>query len=310
MLYCRTLITMLFLTAVQVFGAEGRIAFYRHQGPSQVYTMNGDGSNLTQVTRTFGISYFGGLDWSPDGQQLAVEQWKDSGGYGIFLLRLGVPDEPTLLVEYGHWPRWSPDGRRVLFIFDKEIRVIDVDGSNQVTVVQDAFGPTWSPDGRRIAYTTWQFLSGRKARGAIWTSNADGTHPTQITTTPLPGIPDWSPDGKKIVFAGREGEDIDTDPQIYVVDLENGALTQLTDNLRFISGPSWSPTGSQIVFSQWGNIWSMDADGNNKVQLTDNPRPDISFDPWALDDNPVWWGEGLSTVIQSLTWGQIKALRW
>lgn len=306
MLYYRAIIITLFLTIVQAFGVEDRIAFSRlGESGNQIYTMNMDGSNLTQVTRpvVIGIAYYQPT-WSPDGKQLAVTRRTDTGDppSGICLLNLEAPSEPSLLVPgLTSSPRWSPDGKRIVFSFDNEIEIIDVDGSNQVTVVHEAYGPAWSPDGRRIAYSTWQYISGQGAQGDIWISNADGTHPIQITTDPvLASTPDWSPNGKKILFLGRAEET--NDDQIYVVDIESGTLTKLTNNLSLIETPSWSPTGTRIVYIQRGDIWVMEADGSNEVQLTRNPIG-------VVDSSPDWWGSGVSTVIQSLSWGQVKTLQ-
>lgn len=62
--------------------------------------------------------------------------------------------------------------------------------------------PRWSPDGSLIA-----FSSNRTGRYEIWTVNADGTDPRQITDGPGDKIwPVWSPDGSRILFThSREG---------------------------------------------------------------------------------------------------------
>ena len=60
----------------------------------------------------------------------------------------------------------------------------------------DSF-PSWSPDGRHVA-----FESNRDGGYQIYVMNADGSHPTQLTTdaTAEDGDPSWSPDGRKILF--------------------------------------------------------------------------------------------------------------
>ncbi|ODS35435.1 hypothetical protein BEH94_01360 [Candidatus Altiarchaeales archaeon WOR_SM1_SCG] len=63
-------------------------------------------------------------------------------------------------------------------------------------------------------------------------------------------------------------------------------IIQLTSNQGGNSYPSWSPDGSKIVFNsdRSGNteIWVMDADGSNPVQLTN----DSSWYSWAPDWSP------------------------
>ena len=59
---------------------------------------------------------------------------------------------------------------------------------------------------------------------------------------------------------------------------------RLTDNeWAWDHHPSWSPDGSQILFSSnrggMRQLWIMDADGSNQRQVTN-----FAFEVW----NPVW----------------------
>ena len=95
-------------------------------------------------------------------------------------------------------------------------------------------------------------------------------------------------------FAGKIAFDSDRNgtPNIYSVNNDGGALTQLTTQSGGVEGPqaiqpSWSADGSKIAYSAYdGNdfdIWVMNADGSDQRNLTgtgtaDEFRPHFSFD--------------------------------
>ena len=66
-------------------------------------------------------------------------------------------------------PQWSPDGRRLAYVRDDEIWVMEADGSRVTRVVGAPGGnqPRWSPDGHRLA-----FISRRRGWSQIWLIDA------------------------------------------------------------------------------------------------------------------------------------------
>ncbi|HCK16724.1 TPA: hypothetical protein DHW51_21535, partial [Candidatus Poribacteria bacterium] len=71
---------------------------------------------------------------------------------------------------YDGQPSWSPDGRRIAFVSDRdlnyEIYVMDSNGNNLRRLTNhlgEDESPSWSPDGQRIA-----FVSNRNGRFNIY----------------------------------------------------------------------------------------------------------------------------------------------
>lgn len=85
-------------------------------GRGDVYTVNVDGTGLTQVTHTPSL-FKPGFDWSPDGTRLVYRTRETSDSKVYVVNRDGTGNTPVATV--GEMddivPLWSPDGSRILF---------------------------------------------------------------------------------------------------------------------------------------------------------------------------------------------------
>ena len=205
-------------------------------------------------------------------------------------------------------PSWSPDGKRIAFMSDRdghvnahgfpsyEIYVMDVDGGNPQNLTNDPnndASPAWSPDGKRIVFT-----SKRDGNYEIYVMDADGGNLQRFTNNRMADEdPSWSPDGKRIVFRARRDGHFENKfaitYEIYVMDADGGNLQRLTENRKNDWSPSWSPDGKRIAFAadrkgDWQNsqIYVMDADGGNLQRLTNNRGWDW-YPSWSPDSKRI-----------------------
>ena len=100
--------------------------------------------------------------------------------------------------------------------------------------------------------------------------------------------PSWSPDGRRIAFSGvgYGGR-----PDLYLLSLPEGELTNLTDDVYSDRNPSWSPDGRRIAFSSdrtefgaegFHNLFAYDLEAGRIVQLTYGRHNDYS-PSWSPD---------------------------
>jgi Tol biopolymer transport system component len=101
-------------------------------------------------------------DWSPDGRWLLTTSSRDAGGWRLYLVSLDGGERRRLSDRAGlYYPRFSPDGRRILCTASDGIWVMGLDGGNPRRVFEDGrsgASACWSPDGTRIAVV----VNGRK----------------------------------------------------------------------------------------------------------------------------------------------------
>ncbi len=125
---------------------------------------------------------------------------------------------------------------------------------------------SWAPKGDRLAY----FVRTEKERTLIVQNVLTRKIEARIAmkTVDEPESPSFSPDGRTVAFAGLRGGTGD----IFTVDLETQAVTNVTVDDFFDYGPTYSPDGKYLVYNARvsGNqkLFRLDLDTKRKTQLT------------------------------------------
>src|SRR5688572_33143519 len=86
-------------------GENGRIAFV---SSGQIWTVNGDGSDLQQVTSPTSPAFDADPSWSPDGTRIAFSR-RSATARDLYIVNANGSGT-TLLATNGRYPTWSPDG--------------------------------------------------------------------------------------------------------------------------------------------------------------------------------------------------------
>ena len=133
---------------------------------------------------------------------------------------------------------------------------------------------TAAPGGGCIAFTSF-----RDHITQIYVMNADGSGQARLTDkSASESGPAWSPDGTRIAFVS-ERERL---PGIFVMNSDGSGVTKLFTWGFSATDPSWSPDGAMIAFVSEGDIHVMNADGSNRVNLTNSSASSPDWGPaWS-----------------------------
>ena len=313
MTYRSLLIVCLATLGLAVAGwgqADGKIAFTSwREGSGDVWIMNADGSdpvNLTQGRHASCVN----PSWSPDGTKIAYLAFSDDPASGR--------------VDYSIGDVW----------------VMDADGGNSQqmgSLTNPGFGLydlIWAEDGsfiyRYIQHRSEVFVVALDGSGS---SLMDWREAAWLVKD-IPYNRGLSPDETKaasVVLQDSEG-----DAYLYLAIFAPGEVPQPSEQIedllnridfrviplpdlpyqqaelepgQFIGttpDPTWSPDSMKIAFSaknEQGDreVWVVDIDGSNLVNLTDG----------LGGDYPVWQPvspAATATSVESQSWGQIKSL--
>jgi WD40 repeat protein len=158
-------------------------------------------------------------------------------------------------------PALSHDGKWVAFFARRGLFTVDlfVADANTGEVVKTLTGPntdphfdalsfvnasgSWSPDGRRLAFISFDEGDNRIAIFDVDSRREQRT----ISVKGVAAINDaaWSPDGNFIAVSGLAGGISD----LYLLDVRNGQVRQLTNDRYAEIHPAWSPDGATIAFA-------------------------------------------------------------
>jgi len=194
------------------------------------------------------------VDVSPDGKTIVFDMMGDI--YSIPITG-GKATQITKGMQYDVHPRYSPDGKSLVFISDKSgsdnIWTMDLSSKEDKQVTQEKkhnfFSAEWTPDG--------EYIVGVKGRRSIKPHiyHKDGGSGSQLVSKPenVKLIdPAFSADGKLLYFSQRNGSwNYNAQLpqyQISTYDMEDGDIDTITSKYGSAFTPTLSADGNWLVY--------------------------------------------------------------
>ncbi len=147
------------------------------------------------------------------------------------------------------------------------LQLADADGQNSQAMLTSPYpilSPAWAPDGVRIAYVSFE----SRLSSAIYIQDRErGRREKVLAREGINGAPGFSPDGQRLAVALSFEGSLD----IYVLDIESGKLTRVTDTRAIDTEPVWIDNDTLVFTSDRSGgpqLYEVSPNGGRATRLT------------------------------------------
>jgi Tol biopolymer transport system component len=211
----------------------------------------------------------------------------------------------TVLPGQALAPRYSPDGRRIVYSYqpnaDKDdpepvtqLHVMNADGTDDHLLPTEnaAFQAAWSPEGDRLAFT--QNVDGQDD---LFVMATDGSGLERLTNDAASDwAVAWTPDESALLF----NSDRDGTFHVHRFDLGTKAITSVTTGPSNDYEPAISPDGTRVAFTSdrrgdgHFDVWLTGIEGGEPTRFTTGSDDDVGDSYMA-----VWSPDGSKIAFAS-----------
>ena len=272
----------------QIIYTRGWLDKINDKRESSLWIMNADGGKNRFLTRGSGAR------WSPSGDRIVYTAQGDPKGSQIFVRYMdaeGAASQVTHLTESPANVTWSPDGQSIAFAMKVEKKTVW-----SIKMPERPEGARWTETPRIVERLDYrQDGQGFNDDGFrhLFVVPATGGTPRQLTNGDWDhnGV-EFTPDGKQILFSSLRIADADyafRESEIYSVNVDTGAIKQLTTRKGPDNNPKVSPDGKLVAYTgidQSRNTWT---DNKLYVMNIDGSNPHLVSGDWDRSPSNVQW---------------------
>lgn len=260
---------------------------------SEIYAQD----RFKTIQLTFDPAQNGFASWSPDGKSIVyqhIDMRGDSlGKNGLWIASLDGKEARQLFKGIAEHPKWSPDGRFIVFDADtgNSIKMIPSEGGEAIRFLPDSLQiqngglPCWSPDGSQIA-----FLERKNLSLCIYNMKTGRVESvfSKEGLLPLPGC--WSTDGENILVALSDKKTRKS--TMWKISADGKTQEQIHGHHEnFWRHMAISPDGSLLVYAamegKYMGLWIMLAEGGKSIPLAVTPNAHNEGAAWSPDGKHI-----------------------
>jgi eukaryotic-like serine/threonine-protein kinase len=218
----------------------------------------------------------------------------DNAGIAAVSLKTG---NVRIVAQGGYFGRYLDSGH-LIYIHEGTLFGVPFDSKRLETrgtpapILEDMLGAGATNGAGQLDFSkngTFVYRSDNSQRGILEVALIDAEGKKTPLSMPSGAVltPRFSPDGKRVAIA--------VNGDIFVQDLERGAITRITVTATDNRYPVWTPAGTHIVYSSRGSIWWTRADGSampKRILETKSTVASGSFSPDGQRLAFVQSGEG------------------